>query len=231
MPSKHVRFSEVDKYYSPSPSPTFITTSLPSSPESPTFNHIGSPYAYTPLPPINGQLHPSLGPVRVNAILGFAPRPTFDWDLSLHPSSLHTPLPAQVLAKAATNPPLPSLTIISHHLPWSITVKPSSSTSSSSSPSHKPIHARTSAPYVTVADVLATLYRALRLPVLPAEYANLPSHKAKHGVCAAYHSRTHDSVEEAGKGVKRVDFLESHTSFLGLSSTTCGPDVWLLNVT
>jgi hypothetical protein len=90
--------------------------------------------------------------------------------------------------------------------------------------------------FITVADVLATLHRALRLAVHPNEYNALPSHEDKHKVNAAYEHRylriadpaAHE--EEKRKGVKRVDFLMGRTRFLGLSRTTEGPGIWALNL-
>jgi len=230
MPGKHVRFADTNTYHSSPPIPLFSDSPLPSPSDlmtPPPLKHVGSPYSYTPLPPVQGH-SPSkapmaLGPVRIHAALGYAPHPTFAWDMVNHPSSSHTPLPARILAEPATSPPLPSLTIISPHLPWSIIVQPSQSPKSNS-------WAGGPAAFVTVADVLSTLYRALRLSVLPAEYSQLPSHEAKDKVNYAYQVRTQGSAE-ARKGVKRVDFLGVRKTFLGLSSTHRGPDIWMLNVT
>ena len=73
------------------------------------------------------------------------------------------------------------------------------------------------------------LHRTLRLPVRQAEYNKLPSLEAKRRVDDAYQARCITS-EEQRKGVKRVDFLGRHRTFMGLSSSAAGPNVWVLNV-
>jgi hypothetical protein len=243
---KVVRFAEDDIYYSPAPStpsPAYSFSSLPSStgPLTPPPLH----HHYAPLPPVKDSPeypshypphpvkdaaayssfspyspHLALGPVRIHPALGFQSNPSFFWDVARHPSTSRTPLSSVVLAAPATNPPLPTLTIISPYFPWSITI-------TSSSPSHSPgVPA-----FVTVADVLSTLHHTLRLPVRQAEYDKLPTMEAKHCVNNAYQARCRGSEEEARKGVRRVDFLGGRRTFLGLSSSRAGPSVWVLNVT
>jgi hypothetical protein len=222
MPGKHVRFALTNDVYlspaPPTPSPSFSISSLPSTePLTPSpLSHFG----YAPLPPTPAKL--AVGPVRVNPVVGYSLHPPFAWNISRHPLSPNTLLPSHVLAEPATNPPLASITIKSVHIPWSITVTPVP-------PSHKPNGFAAS--FVTVEDVLLTLYRALRLPVRPLEFENLPSHDARYHVNNAYRARTYGNPEETAKGLKRIDFFGIHQSFLGLSSTPHGPDVWLLNVT
>jgi len=112
---------------------------------------------------------------------------------------------------------------VSNYLPWTLIVVP--------------IHASPHPhPYVTVADVLKTLYTALRLAVTPAEYDALPSIEAKFRVVAAYENRcrmsgggnTYD--EEKRKGVKRIDFLMGRNQFAGLSVIPAQTDTLLLHV-
>ena len=78
--------------------------------------------------------------------------------------------------------------------------------------------------------MLDTLYHRLRLPVLMAEFDKLPSRDAQHCVVVAYETRCSGNETEARKGVKRVDFLGERRTFLGLSSSRMGPNVWVLNV-
>jgi len=89
-------------------------------------------------------------------------------------------------------------------------------------------------PFVTVADVLKTLYTALRLAVTPAEYDALPSREAKFRVVAAYENRCRKSGnaydEEKRKGVKRIDFLMGRNMFAGLTAISGQRDTWLLHV-
>ncbi|KIJ59982.1 hypothetical protein HYDPIDRAFT_99616 [Hydnomerulius pinastri MD-312] len=62
----------------------------------------------------------------------------------------------------------------------------------------------------------------------------LPTQDAKDEVTLAFHTRCRripsQYEEQKSKGVKRVDFLRNHTTFMGLSSTKRGPDVWAVNL-
>jgi hypothetical protein len=219
MPGKHVRFSETNIVYSPlpqSPSPIHDTSSLPSwSPHAPKHALVSTPFpsvAFVSLvPEAIVQLHP---------FLQFTLSPAIDYDISFSPKTIATPHP-YALAQPAIHPPLAHLAVVCSDLPWQITVVPSST-----------IHGA----FVTVADVLASLHRTLRLAVHPDEYNALPSHEDKHKVNTAYESRCvriedpAAQAEEKRKGVKRVDFLMGRTRFLGLSPTTAGPAVWALRL-
>ena len=135
-----------------------------------------------------------------------------------------------MVCEPATYPPLPSLAIMCDHLPWTITVAPTP-------------HALWAAPYVTVWDVLHTLYRTLRLGVTDYELDALEPalrervHKA---FVARYRRRAHprDREAEKAKYVKRVDFLCDRTNFLGLAPVPSGNPakglapgmVWALHV-
>ncbi|KAJ7442593.1 hypothetical protein B0H11DRAFT_1658476, partial [Mycena galericulata] len=113
-----------------------------------------------------------------------------------------------VMLEPAVSPPQVSLSIGTPHLPWSITV---------------PAYNRR---YVSVSDVLATLYRALRTNVTAAEFNALGTQKRMRRVTAAYEHRYmrleghHGYTEEKVQGVKRVDFLTGFTRFRGLSPTS-----------
>jgi hypothetical protein len=220
MPGKHVRFAETNILYSPlpsTPSPLNETSSLPScSPvlvkdtsllEEPD----SSPTVLSLSPETFVQLHP---------ILQFSLNPAIDFDISFPPTSITAPH-HHALADSAVNPPLACLALIFPYLPWPITVTPALQLPES---------------FVTVADVLVALHRALRLAVHPDEYNALPSHEDKHKVNASYklrYIRITDPVaheEEKRKGVKRVDFLMGRTRFLGLSPTSVGPGIWAMNL-
>ena len=177
--------------------------------------HFGSPYACSPLPTVPTQIHPALG---------FSHTPHLSYNVSLPPTTVTPHLPSlspTVLAESATNPPLPTLTIVHPYLPWPITITPSSG---------KP------GAFITVSDVLRGIYHSLRLNVTPAEFKNLPSTEAQHRVNEAYrrrYKRITDArvyAEEKGKGLKRVDFLVDKHRFMGLVSTQRGPTVWELSV-
>lgn len=214
MPGKHVHFS-VDPF-SATPSPPWFVKPLPVSSEPitpPPLSFIGSPYACSPLPSIPATIHP---------LLAVSNTPSLIYDMSRHISSLrpsHPSLSPHRLAEPATEPPLPSLTIVCPHLPWRINVK-----------------ARQQNGYITVADVMDGLYRALRLNSTEAEFKLLPSHDMKHRVNEAYkqrYRRASDVTEyehEKAQGLRRVDFLGGKNTFMGLSSTGEGAGVWQLNV-
>ncbi|KAG1794303.1 uncharacterized protein BJ212DRAFT_1530893, partial [Suillus subaureus] len=52
----------------------------------------------------------------------------------------------------------------------------------------------------------------------------------KHTTIGLRASSAEAYAEEQRKGLKRVDFLMGCTTFMGLSSTKLGPDVWVLNL-
>ena len=167
---------------------------------------------------------PPLGPLpaAIHPLLAVSKTPSLIYDMSRHISSLHPSHPSlspHRLAEQATEPPMTSLVIVCHHLPWQIDVR-----------------ARQQNGYITVADVMDGLYRALRLNVTEGEYKLLPlSHDMKHQVNKAYEQRYRRAsfVEygyEKAQGLRRVDFLGGKNTFLGLSSTREGARVWRLNV-
>jgi hypothetical protein len=121
-------------------------------------------------------------------------------------------------------PPLPWLTIASPLLPWAITVLPSSSSSPHRSN------------YVTVSNVLVTLYHTLSLPATRDEYHSLPSEEATSLVNASFDRRVRAIAdrlrqeEEWREGVKKIDFLLGCHRFLGLSRMGWDPTTFVLNV-
>lgn len=220
MSKRHVHFADSNIVYSPpaTPSPTVSEASLPSS------------YGpQTPSPDVQGgsslPTAPACALPRVNPIIRFSPNLPIIYDLSVPPSFIRShedrPLTTSVLAEAATTAHPASLKLISHHLPWTLVVVPI----------HSSPHPD---PFVTVADILKTLYTALRLPVTPAEYDALPSIEAKFRVVAAYEDRCRQAGgaydEEKRKGVKRIDFLMGRNRFAGLSAIPAQGDTWLLHV-
>jgi hypothetical protein len=227
MVIKRVRFAETNIAYSPppTPSPTFSENSLPSSDDlltpSPDFKDGTLPEPLVVTPDSAPQVP---GSVRINHMLGYDECPPIEHDLNFHPSfvtkpsTLQVPLTVHELSQAATEPPLPSLFLIADKFPWTISV-------SAARPSST----------VTVCDVLTALHRTLRLPVTSAEFDSLPTFKDMLRVKKAYERRykaisePFARIEEEKKGGKRVDFLMGRR-FLGLSSTTMGPEFWCINV-
>jgi hypothetical protein len=160
--------------------------------------------------------------MHIHILLAFTPYgdPAIQYDLSLPLSTLEKQISPEEFSEAATHPPVSSLRITCPHFQWPIVVSPSSRSVS----------------FVTVLDVFDAVYRALRVPVHPTEYKQLPSSDATRNVNAAYYHRCErvgdldERKLEESKGVKRVDFLVGKNQFLGLSGTHEGPDIWELNV-
>lgn len=229
MPPKSVRFSDSNQTfpYISTPSPSFSISSLPDSSTGPATPPPGndstarsSPYApfiYLSTRDDNPDDDLPDGTVLIHKILGLSQSRPFKFDISVSPPVLPSSLTPLLLSSAATTPPLPSVRIVCTHLPWALDVLPDSP---------KP------AAFVSVADLLTGLARALRLPVTEAEYTReLPDKRAR--IQRAFEERCAKSgnmQEERRKGIKRVDFLVGDKFFVGLSRTDRGPDVWKLSV-
>lgn len=225
MPGKHVHFLDVPSTPSPTLSASTLssTSSGPQTPPNQWYSHlpstkstIHSPYrAVGALPGV--QIHPVLA-----RAIGMGP--PLDWDLtqpaeSARPQLPHLPrIPSRLtdalVAEPATQPALPSLAIICDHLPWTITVTPTP-------------NASWSAPYVTLGDVLHTLYRTLRFAATEPELNFLElalQDRVRDAYVRRYRRVEHSREREAekAKGIKRVDFLRDYRSFLGLSCVPGG---------
>ncbi|PPQ70381.1 hypothetical protein CVT26_013847 [Gymnopilus dilepis] len=236
---KRVHFASTNTIYEPdseTSSPSLTVSSLPSS---------ASPDLLTPPPEEEDDYEPRVYPrtpyskqlelhqdivipqpvdqMQIHFILAFAPYtdPAIYYDLSLPPTSIDHNYPVQAFSEPATSPPMPSLFISHPSLKFHIEVLPST-----------PI----AGAYVSVSDVLAKLYRELRLSIHPMEYAELPDGEIRQSVDAAYYSRCgrirdiEDRMQEERKGIKKIDLLMGNTRFMGLSGTLSGPDIWELNV-
>ncbi|KAJ7610507.1 hypothetical protein FB45DRAFT_844627 [Roridomyces roridus] len=220
MPGKHVRFSTQNTYHSSdnSPSRTFTPpsnafTNLPTS----------APHA-----PRRSYTDPSAGKACAHNLLAQRSTPLLSYDLTLHPSSVTTHyhgLSSASMSEPAVYPPQPTLTIQCSHLPclgpeiqqWSFTVPASNRR------------------YVTVADVLSSLYHGLRTHITPAEFQALSTPKLMRRVGSAYAARYRrleghrGYAHEKASGVRRVDYLMGCNEFRGLTSTST-PGVWRLHV-
>jgi hypothetical protein len=128
-------------------------------------------------------------------------------------SSHYPGLSSAGFREPAVYPPQPTISLTTPYLPWSIAVPASNGE------------------YVTVADVLNTIYHTLRVNATSAEFQTLRTDQLKHRVSAAYtlrcqRLRGHRSyAQEKVEGVKRVDFLMGYTKFQGIAPTAV-PDVW-----
>ncbi|KAM5533197.1 hypothetical protein V8D89_013153 [Ganoderma adspersum] len=236
MPGKHVHFVDAPS----TPSPTFSNSTLDSDgPQTP-------PDVYYPLPPTKANKKVAYassyyapGGVSLNPILAhqLANSTPLAWDMTETAESARPLLPSAparltdtMVRQPATHPPLPSLSVVCDYLPWSITVVPNP-------------RATWAAPYVTVGDVLHTLYRALRLGVTDPELDTLEPalrERIRRSYVARYRRVAHprDREAEKAKYVKRVDFLCDRTFFLGLAPVPNGNPakglapgaVWALHV-
>jgi hypothetical protein len=112
---------------------------------------------------------------------------------------------------AATNPPISVLSLKSDLLPWRCEIRASTYR------------------YITVEDVLYQLYRFLRTPGTREEYKAIPSQRMRDRIMESCKRRCL-RAEGQSQVLKRVDFLIGRTTFMGLSSTELGPDVWVLNL-
>lgn len=216
MPGKHVHFSSEVSKIPPTPSPSYSSTSLPSS--------------YGPVTPppnqyIPSQLYsPDASAAQINPVLDLSntgyPHLLFDVSLpvaNVRPSN--PSLPPNTLGEYATSPPLPSLIITHPQLMSSkIIVTPATGR------------------YVLVSDVLQKIYSYLRSDENVASDYNVLPPDMQGRVQAAYMSRYRRIPDassrqlEKSKLLKRVDFLTGFTKFMGLSKTVKGSNVWQLNV-
>ncbi|KAF8069275.1 hypothetical protein FPV67DRAFT_1116715 [Lyophyllum atratum] len=224
MPGKHVRFSKKNVLHSP-PTPALSFSSFsPASSGAPLTppsysGGLPGPSPYVVSFPKSGQAS-YMSTVRMHALLQSSSSPALNFDLTQHPSTItshHQGISQRALSEPATKPPLASLTLLIPHLPWTVTVHASYG------------------PYVTVTDVLEGIYRKLRANISSHEFNSLPSEKDRRRVTSAYEQRyrrirgSRDYEDEKRQGVRRVDFLMGHTRFMGLSSSSSGPEVWILN--
>ncbi|KDQ54417.1 hypothetical protein JAAARDRAFT_38588 [Jaapia argillacea MUCL 33604] len=130
-----------------------------------------------------------------------------------------TSIPPLLLLSSATNPPLPSMTIVSSQIPWQIMVTPSSTS------------------YITLSDVMSAIYTSLRTSISRAEFESLPV-KAKIQVNDAFVQRwksvaggQREMGTERSKGVKRVDWFCGRTRFEALElAESGGGEFWVLRV-
>jgi len=163
-------------------------------------------------PPANGRAH---------NLVALTAAPLLRFDVSLHPSMITTQFPGLSSAgflEPAVYPPQTVITLVTPHLPWAISVPASN------------------AKYVTVADVLNTIYRTLRVNAEPGEFEALRTDKLMRKVSSGYTRRCerlrgHRGYEqEKIEGIKRVDFLMGYHQFQGIAPTDGAADVWQLTI-
>jgi len=217
MPGKHVRFAipslsssvpSVPSSSGPRTPPSYIP-SLPSHHGSHSHSH-----------PKRSQSYPL--PTRVHHLLAYSHHPTINFDVSL-PTSMITASHSGLSTASFSEPAVyPTVSLIVIQIPqhsWPISV-----------------HASYNGQYVTVGDVFAAVYHSLRANVSHSEYRAIPSRKDAEKVRMAYEMRyrrlrdRHAYEAEKKQGVKRVDFLNGHTHFMGLTTSNHGSNVWILHL-
>ena len=167
-----------------------------------------SPYNSTYFSPSMPRPHPFLEPSAVS------------WNLMDHVSSItrNNHPSTRAFYEPATTPPMPFLTITSRHLPWIIDVYASNGS------------------FVTLGDVLNSIYCSLRTNITTYEFNSFPQQRDQVRATRAYEQRyrrfrnAYNNDEEKRAGMKRIDFLMSHTKFHGISNNGLHPDQWQLNV-
>jgi hypothetical protein len=187
-------------------------SAVPLAPRTPPpIIHARSPYCCIPLPP---QIDTNTA-VSINPVLEFTLKPPINFDLSLPPSYITIPhCHERCLFEPATHPKLPSLTVISPLLPWPII-----------------IHTLSINPaFVTVADVLGTIYGAVHIRVTEAEFEYLAPYPAVQTQSGGYGDRGCRTPGVYRRDMQRLDFLGGKNNFLGLSKSSMGWDTWILNV-
>lgn len=152
--------------------------------------------------------------VRIHPVL--SEKKPIHWDVSSHPA--YARLQPAILVQPATFPAQTALTVTSALLPWPIIIRGQPGS------------------YVTVEDVLYTIFTHLRKTVTGDEFLGYLSPQAQARASEAYRRRYHrlrnndDYHKEKRKGARRVDFLLEYNRWSGLISTVHGPAVWEMKV-
>lgn len=224
MPERQVRFAPTTTIHTFSPSSALAKPPpLTYHDYSPASSHsiLTPPDVVIPLPPTKH--HSSQrsrtahynSPLRLHRLLHDSSHPDLLFDVRNPPTSArasrHSITPNE-LNEPATAPPVPSMTILSPYLSWSIKVTPTGYSRSRDSY------------YVTVWDVLSAVHSSLRKSVHQAEYDRLGRgspyenrvRKAYHGRYTMYPHHSSAYQEEKMGGVRRVDFLAEYVKFMGL---------------
>ncbi|KAJ6581922.1 hypothetical protein B0H19DRAFT_929180 [Mycena capillaripes] len=159
---------------------------------------------------------------RAHKFVALSTTPLLRYDVSLHPSLINTHFRGVSSAgflEPAVYPAQTVITLVTAHLPWAISVTASNARYVS----------------VTVADVLNTIYRMLRVNAAPGEFEGLRKDKLRR-VSGAYNQRCErlrghrGYKQEKKEGIKRVDFLMGYHRFQGITPTNGALDVWQLTI-
>ena len=148
------------------------------------------------------------------------------YDVSRTPSAqtvmdctTHSPVPANTLAQAATDPPTAApdqLLLGSHKFPWTIVVKAGSPYPSNKKTKHSGSRSPVTGTLITNLDVLYAIHTTLIAQVTSEEWEALgEGSTAERKVTRAYEKRCSVMGDWEG-GVRRVDWLGGKTHLIGI---------------
>lgn len=203
-----------------------------------TFNNIHSLLPSQSL----SRLSPQRAQLALNLYLDHsAEAPSLIWDICEEPSEStvrlagDTPVPDALLEAAATDPPTQEMRIqCIWHAGWQpLTIRVSTSPTGTSPQSPQ---------YITILMVIKEMYKYLNRRVTGAEYARFGAIPGEQdAVSRAFYARCerhlrqnppiHRTVRERAEretqsGLRRVDCLRGHTTFLGLTSSEDEEGLW-----
>ncbi|KZP17080.1 hypothetical protein FIBSPDRAFT_35555 [Athelia psychrophila] len=130
--------------------------------------------------------------------------PPVTWDLRTPPAALafrdvRREIMASDLMRFACEPPVPAMRLLHPRLPWYIDVAASNPTG------------------VTLWDLFAAMWTALRLPIAQRDFWNEEMRgKERDKIASAWRERCGNDEGERASGVKRVDYLRRDVIFEGL---------------
>jgi hypothetical protein len=157
--------------------------------------------------PNQSQLHPALV------------RPTFDFDVSIHPLNNHS-ICGNIKLQKELNSSMAEihtrcLTLESRHLPWRITIS-------------------TDRSYLTALDSLVGIYDNLRIHASKVEFEHQSLQK-QNEISSAFHDRVERRTppelreQERRKGLRRVDFLPLNALYFNRLEVGKGSDPWVVH--
>ncbi|XP_006462372.1 hypothetical protein AGABI2DRAFT_119234 [Agaricus bisporus var. bisporus H97] len=146
-------------------------------------------------------------------------KPTYDFDVSIHPSN-HRSICSNIELQKELNSsmaeiPICHITLQSRHLPWRITIS-------------------TERYYLTASDVLVGIYNNLRTRASKAEF-DMQSRRKQDEISVAFHDRLERRTppelreQERLKGLRRVDFLPHTALRFGGLEIGKGSDPWVVH--
>ncbi|KAF9030216.1 hypothetical protein BDZ89DRAFT_679523 [Hymenopellis radicata] len=224
------------------PSPVYVPTGLPASPVRdymqrrvspmspiqsaqpsfvPSHDRAGSASSTSSYTPLEVPPTPNLRPIALPQVDDAQAQQTEPLTINLHSALSYGGVDvdltdinmehiiASLPLEPAVTPPRATMILQSSRLPWKVHVEMPAMDLE-----------------VTVQDVVASLYSALRMPVTETE-ANFYGEAKARSIQAAFSRRVQNMGErEKQRGPRRIDFLSRNTRFLGLVPTESDPNIW-----